>query len=169
MRRKSLRLLGVAFCAAAVMALVLVVSAGAGPGHRGGAKKAGLKAKLTGANEVPGPGDADGKGRARIFVLKQFDAVCFRLKWDGIAAPTDAHIHRGAVGVAGPVVVPLFNASSVRERGCVDGIDRALLRDIRRHPSDFYVNIHNADFTSGAIRGQLGRKGHHRAQHKSGH
>jgi hypothetical protein len=157
MRAKSLRLMGVALAAALTMTLVLALTAGAGPGHRGGAK--GLKAKLTGAAEVPGPGDADGKGRARILVLKQFDAVCFRLRWRDIAAPTDAHIHKGAPDVAGPVVVPLFDDDSVRERGCVDGVDRDLLRDIKRNPSDYYVNIHNADFPGGAIRGQLSRKG----------
>ena len=160
MRAKSLRLMGVALAAALTMALALTLTAGAGPGHRGGAK--GLKAKLTGAAEVPGPGDADGKGRARIVVLKQFDSVCFRLRWKNIAAPTDAHIHKGSPTEAGPVVVPLFDENSVRERGCIDGVDRDLLRDIKRNPSDYYVNIHNADFEAGAIRGQLSRRGRHR-------
>ena len=39
--------------------------------------------------------------------------------------------------------------------GCVGDQDPALLRDIRRHPADYYANIHNLEFVPGAIRGQL--------------
>ncbi len=41
--------------------------------------------------------------------------------------------------------------------GCVGDQDPALLRDIRRHPADYYANVHNLDFVPGAIRGQLRR------------
>ena len=43
--------------------------------------------------------------------------------------------------------------------GCVSGADPDLTRDIRRHPSRYYVNVHTADFPDGAIRGQLRRRG----------
>jgi hypothetical protein len=39
--------------------------------------------------------------------------------------------------------------------GCVGDQNPDLLRDIRRHPADYYANIHNLDFVAGAIRGQL--------------
>jgi hypothetical protein len=35
-------------------------------------------------------------------------------------------------------------------------VTRQLARDIVRNPSDYYVNVHNADFPGGALRGQLG-------------
>jgi hypothetical protein len=41
--------------------------------------------------------------------------------------------------------------------GCVGGQDPDLLRDIRRHPGQYYANVHNLEFVSGAIRGQLRR------------
>jgi hypothetical protein len=41
--------------------------------------------------------------------------------------------------------------------GCVGDQSPALLRAIRRHPADYYVNIHNLEFLPGAIRGQLRR------------
>ena len=152
---------------AALLALSCALTAtpvsGAKHKQRGGKARHGkqLKAKLKGANEVPGPGDPDGRGKARLRVRPKAGRVCFRLKWRNIATPTAAHIHRGRMGEAGPVVVGLFSGQA-DNRGCVDGFERDLLREIRRHPRRFYVNIHNADYPDGAIRGQLKRRGRHR-------
>jgi hypothetical protein len=120
-----------------------------------------LVARLTGEAEVPGPGDANGVGSARIRLGER--RVCFTLRWSRIAPPTAAHIHVGPAGVAGPVVVPLFAApgglppelSAVS--GCVTGVDPGLIAAIRQRPRQYYVNIHNVPFPDGAIRGQLHR------------
>jgi hypothetical protein len=127
-----------------------------------------LSAQLNGANEVPGPGDPDGRGLALVRTGRE--RVCFALAWTRIAPPIFAHIHAGAAGVAGPVVVLFFDVPELAgaptaalpptiaaAAGCVGGQDPALLRDIRRHPGDYYSNIHNLDFVPGAIRGQLHR------------
>jgi CHRD domain len=127
-----------------------------------------LAARLNGANEVPGPGDPDGRGLALVKTGRE--RVCFALGWTKIAPPIFAHIHVGAAGVAGPVVVLFFDVPELAgaptaalpstisaAAGCVGDQDRALLRAIRRHPADYYVNIHNLDFVPGAIRGQLRR------------
>ena len=66
-----------------------------------------LAARLIGANEVPGPGDPDGRGLA--LVRTGHERVCFALAWTGIAPPIFAHIHSGPAGVAGPVVVLFFD------------------------------------------------------------
>jgi hypothetical protein len=39
--------------------------------------------------------------------------------------------------------------------GCKGDVAASLTSDIRRHPADYYVNVHNAEFPGGAIRGQL--------------
>jgi hypothetical protein len=40
-------------------------------------------------------------------------------------------------------------------RTCLTGLDKNLLKDILRNPLNYYVNVHNAPFPSGAVRGQL--------------
>jgi len=111
---------------------------------------------LTGAAEVPGPGDTDGTGTASIAVNVGQKRVCFELEVKNIAAATAAHIHRGAATVAGPVVVGLDAPTDGDSDGCKD-VSRELAQEILKDPSAFYVNVHNADFPNGAVRGQLGR------------
>jgi hypothetical protein len=69
-----------------------------------------------------------------------------------------AHIHVAPVGQAGPVVIPLFtqpvNAATVGPT-CLTDPDKNLLKDILRNPHNYYVNVHNAPFPNGAVRGQL--------------
>ncbi len=114
-----------------------------------------LQAKLKGGKEeVPGPGDPNGSGFATVVLDDEANEVCFVLAYNGIDTPTAAHIHRGKKGVAGPVVVPLFTSSPTKAN-CVGPISRTLLKQIKAKPQDFYVNIHNAAFPAGAIRGQL--------------
>ena len=110
-----------------------------------------FKARLSGANEVPGPGDPDGSGRAMIRI--KGTQVCFTLKVDNVDALAAAHIHEGAAGVAGPVVVDLF-AGTVKKKGCVT-TSAQIAAEIRKSPREYYVNVHNAAYPAGAVRGQL--------------
>ncbi len=86
--------------------------------------------------------------------------ICFELSWRNIDAPVAAHIHEGNKNIAGDVVVTLLDAPEgvgaavSTEAGCTDA-DPALIKDIRQEPDNYYVNIHNAMFPEGAIRGQL--------------
>lgn len=120
-----------------------------------------LRTTLTGAKEVPGPGDPDGRGSARV-VLKQTE-ICFEVSWSNIDAPTAGHIHVGGRDVAGPIAFGMFSVappglgapvSSVG--GCADA-GEDLVTALRRNPQGYYVNIHNPAFPAGAIRGQLHR------------
>jgi hypothetical protein len=123
-------------------------------------------ANLTGKAEVPGPGDANGTGSAVIRLDVPRKRVCFDLNWNRIEAPTRAHIHEGPPGVAGDIVVSLFENMSGPDfiplpdtinsvTGCAQDVGRQLIRRINGNPGGFYVNIHNVDFPPGAIRGQL--------------
>ena len=115
-----------------------------------------LTADLLGANEVPGPGDPDGGGTAAVSVNPSKERLCFELTAAGTAPATAAHVHDGPAGVAGPVVVTLTAPSSGSSSGCV-AADKTLLKDIKKNPAEYYVNVHNAEFPAGAIRGQLSR------------
>jgi len=106
--------------------------------------------QLSGANEAPGPGDPDGTGTASLSINPGAGTVCWSIEWANVGEPFAGHIHHAPAGVAGPVVVP-FNPPS---GGCTTA-DRDLLVDIMRNPADYYVNIHNAEFPGGIIRGQL--------------
>jgi hypothetical protein len=112
---------------------------------------------MTGAAEVPGPGDPDGSGTASITLNHGQTEICFELTVLGIAPATAAHIHIGGAGVAGPVVVPLAPPTSGTSSGCVTGVDPALVKAIIQSPQEYYVNVHNADFPAGALRGQLSK------------
>ena len=116
----------------------------------------GQSASLTGSQEVPGPGDADGSGRAEVTVVDAIDNVCFNIKVTAIAPASAAHLHRGAAGVAGPVVLPFEAPSDGESDGCVKA-DGALADEIKANPGNFYVNVHNDEFPNGAVRGQLRR------------
>lgn len=117
-----------------------------------------LSANLTGAAEVPGPGDTDGSGTVEIRLNQGKGEVCFDLDVKNIGTATMAHIHDGVAGKAGPPVVTLtpLDADGDSE-GCVKDVDKELIKRIRDNPENFYVNVHNAEFPDGAIRGQLAK------------
>lgn len=81
--------------------------------------------------------------------------ICYELEVENIAEATAAHIHVGQVGVAGPVVVGLAPPTDGSSSGCAT-VDRPLVLAILHNPEDYYINVHNAVFPAGAVRGQLG-------------
>jgi|SRR5579884_228735 len=116
-----------------------------------------LTAALDGAAEVPGPGADGAVGSAAVLVDPSRDMVCYALHIVNVDRPTAAHIHEGAVGVAGPVVVALTPPAPENSNGCVSNVDPSVISRLMQNPANFYVNVHNADFPDGASRGQLGR------------
>jgi hypothetical protein len=122
-----------------------------------------LRAQLKGKDEVPGPGSKKGKGSAVIKAKPGKRKVCYELEWRNIMAPTAAHVHRGVAGEAGPIKVPLFTTQQAgsAKSGCAKKdangkkLRKKLVKKIKRKPEMFYVNVHNAEFSAGAIRGQL--------------
>ncbi len=116
-----------------------------------------FNAELTGAAEVPGPGDSDGFGRARIMLNLDQNEICYRLKVKDIRPATAAHIHQGTAGESGPVVVSLDPPTNGFSEGCVNGLARQLIIAIGKNPAGYYVNVHNMEYPAGAVRGQLTR------------
>jgi hypothetical protein len=133
--------------ATGALALLLATSPAAAGGRP-------LSTQLTGAAEVPNPGDPDGSGTAKIRVNPGQGEICYDLRVSGIAPATAAHIHKAPAGVAGPVVVTLEAPADGSSSACV-AVAREKAKDILKNSSDFYVNVHNAEFPGGALRGQL--------------
>ena len=114
-------------------------------------------AELTGAKEVGG-GDPDGSAKAEISVSDRLNQVCWDVKdVRNFGAVTGAHIHKGPVGVNGPVVVMLTKSSEGAWKGCADRGSEWTQDMIKANYSGFYVNLHTAEYPNGAIRGQLHR------------
>ena len=127
---------------------------------------------LSGANEFSASGapinphGGNDGGTGRLTINPGLGEVCFEFGaitlTTGEALPNNAHIHRAPVGIAGPVVVPLFGSQGAAaptsyptESTCVGEVDRALLIEIIQHPEEFYVNLHNAQHPGGVMRDQL--------------
>jgi hypothetical protein len=109
---------------------------------------------LSGAAERPTLGDADGRGTAWLGINEGRKRLCWEMTSSAIATATAAHIHVGDVNTAGPVIIPLSPTVNGYSYGCLDGVDDAILHDIKANPKRYYVNLHTTDFPGGAIRGQ---------------
>jgi hypothetical protein len=122
---------------------------------------------MHGANEIPN-GDVNGVGFADLILdgtTLSYSVVVFN-----IDTPTAMHIHPGARSQVGPPLVP-FTTLFVRQEGCPSlqappcterfvnvgevEISAATAEALSASPSDFYLNVHNAAFPGGAIRGQV--------------
>jgi CHRD domain len=146
-----------ALLAAIVGALAAALGAAGGAGGAPtGTAAATLRATMSGTVEVP-KGDPNGRGTARITTSQSRRRVCYEIRLSRVGTVNAGHIHRGARGKAGEVVVPLFTTARRQPQGCVRGVSRTLIRAIERNPGRYYVNVHNARYPGGAVRGQLHR------------
>jgi hypothetical protein len=116
-----------------------------------------------------------GTGISHVTLNPGHHEVCWTVNVPNLTAPAfAAHIHKGAAGVNGPVVVPFFNtgfatpSSATSFSGCTENVDRALIQAIQADPAGYYVNVHTscADqpescgpfFPASAVRGQLSHR-----------
>jgi hypothetical protein len=141
----------------AVLALIAVagLTAGAVVATGQGADDT-LFATLNGRQE-PSGGDTNGKGAASVVVDGR--TVCVSWAVSDLGRIVGAHIHKAPRGKNGDIVVDPKaasgqNGSHATLGGCAT-VTRALARDLKRHPAQYYVNVHTTAFPGGAIRGQL--------------
>ena len=121
-----------------------------------GAVSGAITVNLTGAEEVPGPGDEDATGTAVVYLRGDSNEVCVDLTVQNTTLPTSAaHIHRGAAGEAGPPVVPLTAPGDTGLSSTCVTVEAELMQELINDPQNFYVNVHTDEFPDGAVRGQL--------------
>jgi hypothetical protein len=132
---------------------VIGLGLAAAPAHAAPAAASPYHAALAASEEVPSPGPAGGTGTAKVVIDAAAGTLCYDLAWSPeVGTPSAAHIHKGAKGTSGPIVVVLNEPPS--PKACVTA-PPAILQDIAANPSTYYVNIHNNAYPGGAVRGQL--------------
>ena len=116
----------------------------------------------TGASNKGIVGDPNGTGEAYVFGIDgDPTTLCYILTVDKIDTAAMAHIHKGAAGTNGPVVVNLAAPGDGNAADCLtEGeagkfVGSQTVAEILANPSGFYVNVHNAEYPNGAVRGQL--------------
>ena len=109
---------------------------------------------LTGEAETPA-GDPVATGEATVRLRAGQGQLCYQIATHNMPAAVAAHVHRGAAGAAGPVVIPLTTPNAQgTSSGCAVAA-RSIVAAILKSPASFYVNVHTAPNPAGAVRGQL--------------
>ena len=106
--------------------------------------------KLSGANEVP-PVNAGGSGEGTIRVNSD-GTVSGSVTTTGVQG-TMAHIHQGAKGQNGPVIIPLTKSGDTYTVPAGAKLNDAQMKAFK--DGGLYVNVHTAANKGGEVRGQL--------------
>ena len=132
-----------ALCALAVTAVSLAASRGTS-----------WSAKLTAAQDVPKQTVANAAGTGAFHATLTGNKLKWTLTFSKLTgAATAAHIHMGAMGKAGNVVVPLCGPCKSGQSGTAT-LTKAVITAAGKHL--LYVNVHTAKNPNGEIRGQVG-------------
>jgi hypothetical protein len=149
-----------AWSLALAVAVVGCSSSGGGDGGGGGGQRAeaarpeakgqAVKVALSGNNEVP-PVQTKATGGGTITV-GQDKSVSGSVTTKGIEG-TAAHIHDGAPGKNGPVIIPLTKNGETWSVPAGSKLTDEQYKNF--HAGNLYVNVHSAANKAGEIRGQL--------------
>jgi len=113
---------------------------------------AGSTVKLSGSEEVP-PVHTSASGSGTI-TIKDDRSVSGSISTSGITGIA-AHIHIGAAGKNGPVIVPLTKGADGTTWSVPAGAKLTVAQYDAYKAGDLYVNVHSAAHRGGEIRGQL--------------
>jgi hypothetical protein len=124
-------------------------------------------AELRPGNEIPPP-NSTAFGSAFVTFDPINNTIAFETNTSGIANPSMAHIHRGAAGVNGPVIINFATNASQIAGGRASGAgpisvfqsQNILASDLTAlanatTAAGYYVNVHSSLAPGGEVRGQL--------------
>lgn len=117
----------------------------------------GFDAVLDSAQETTPVLLSDGRGVAHFHMMNTLDSLHFLVQVSGLTGPiTGAHLHAGAIGVSGNVVLDLSNYVAGNEiTGVITGPDINMTFVNLLLSGDLYLNVHTTLNPSGEIRGQI--------------
>ncbi|MFO1314693.1 MAG: CHRD domain-containing protein [Burkholderiales bacterium] len=115
------------------------------------AEETGQQLRLLGSSEVP-PVNTTAYGTATVNVMDD-RRVAVTVSVMGMT-PTAAHIHEGAAGTNGPVIVPLQKISD-NAFVAADGARLTEAQYASYKAGNTYINVHSAKFPGGEVRAQL--------------
>ena len=109
-----------------------------------------MKVSLSGAEEVP-PAKSDGKGSGSFRVAED-GTITGAVSTEGVKG-TMAHIHQGAKGHNGPVIVPLTKNGDTYTVPDGKKLTAEQLKALKE--GNLYVNVHSDRYKGGELRAQL--------------
>lgn len=151
----------------AVLAVGLLPFLPASAGHTNTVLEASLSGRAEVGTSSAIAGDPNGRGQLHVFgVDGDPTTLCYVLTVSKIGPATAAHLHQGAAGQNGPVVVNLARPTDGDAADCLTEGEilpsgapafptGETVAEILADPSAYYGNVHNEEYPGGAIRGQL--------------
>ena len=109
-----------------------------------------IKVSLSGAEEVP-PANTSGSGSGSFRVAED-GTITGSVTTTGVQG-TMAHIHQGAKGENGPVIIPLTKNGDTYTVPAGAKLNDAQMKAFKE--GRLYVNVHTARNKGGEVRGQL--------------
>ena len=134
---------------ALVVATALVLTAVSFGASRG----MGWSATLTAAQEIPKQVVKTPAAKGAFHATLSGKTLTWKLTFSHLSGPAlQAHIHLGAMGKSGNVLVPLCAPCKNGQTGKAK-VTAAVIKDLGKHL--LYVNVHTTKNPNGEIRGQL--------------
>jgi CHRD domain-containing protein len=109
-----------------------------------------VEVKLSGAEETP-PATTSASGSGS-FKIASDGSVSGSVTTAGVKG-TMAHIHRGARGQNGPIIVPLTKKGDTYTVPAGAKLNEAQMKDFKA--GNLYVNVHSDRYKGGEVRAQL--------------
>ena len=116
---------------------------------------------LNGAQEAPIPRVTPAFGNGTVLLNAARTQITINLTFRGLLAPiTIAHIHNGAFGVGGPVILDIRDLITTSDEGRAGSIVNGTLSVTAAQAEvllagNGYFNVHTREFPGGEIRGQI--------------
>lgn len=137
-----------------VLSLAVVCALAVTAAAFAGTRTAGWSASLTSGKEVPKQAVKVPNATGKFTATVSGNTLKWKLTFAKLSGPAAAaHIHLGATGKAGAVLVALCGPCKSGASGSA-ALTAALKKDFTKHL--LYVNVHTAKNPAGEIRGQLG-------------